>query len=186
MNVVVVEDDPIQNDEIAAALRERFKGVRVLQIGTESEFQQEFLRLTESPPDFVVMDVMLRWTRPIPDAPPMPANVRAERFITAGVRCCRMLLGDAKTADIPVLLYSVLERGDVEAELAQMPSHVRFMTKGVDDRLMLRHVGSHAEGRHEKAQAGGLWNNIEAKPGFGGFKVDLKALLSGRGGARPS
>ncbi|HIJ01321.1 TPA: hypothetical protein HA363_01605 [Candidatus Woesearchaeota archaeon] len=61
-------------------------------------------------PSAVVLEQRVRWTHPAPEIPEPPAEVRAEGFANAGIRCYdylrQMQNGSGKT---PVIFYSTVE-----------------------------------------------------------------------------
>jgi CheY-like chemotaxis protein len=111
--ILVVEDDSADADPIREQLQARF-GARVDVISTEREFVDKFEEIATRPPDVIVMDVMLRWTRPSPDLTEesIPARVREEGFYFAGLRCIDMLEQDSRTRKIPYVIYSGLDQNN--------------------------------------------------------------------------
>jgi CheY-like chemotaxis protein len=185
MRVIVLEDDSIQADAIRESLEENFAGIAVSLVPTEAQFHETMTEIARNPPDLLILDVMVRWTHPSPEMPPRPPEVVAEGFRRAGLRCLRLLLAAEETKDIPVILYTVLSRSDLERELLDLPPHVLFLEKESDlDRLVL-HIRSMLENLPQtgpSSMAARLWSSLDAKPGWLGFSVDLKRLLrSGRG-----
>jgi CheY-like chemotaxis protein len=129
MNILVVEDDHLQANWIRSSLEEGFPGATIQQISTEHEFHSRFNEIVVDPPDVVVMDVMLRWADPIPHLEPPPKEVQDEGFYRAGLRCKKMLAQDDRTANVPVILYTVLEYVDLEIDLRDSPSNVTHLRK---------------------------------------------------------
>ncbi len=132
MRILIVEDDYLQARWIHDRLKEGFPGAELVCINTESEFRSRFDEIAELPPDVVVMDVMLRWADPTPDLTLPPKEIQQEGFYRAGLRCERRLAGDERTSQIPVILYSVLERADLSTELMNLPKHVQHLPKQSD------------------------------------------------------
>lgn len=137
MYVLIVEDDKLQYEFIAAALRDMKRVSRVARLSTEKEFYDTFEELTADKPDVILMDVMLRWTDPAPRMVPPPEEVSREGFYRAGLRCVQRLAADPRTADVPVIIYSVLEPEDLSEDFT---SHhrVRFLQKNFDRRELER------------------------------------------------
>jgi CheY-like chemotaxis protein len=117
LHILVVEDDDIQEKSIMAQLRKEFRGNKVEAISTEHQFRAELPRIADRPPDVVVMDVMLRWTDPSRNMPPRDEDVRREGPNRAGFRCKKLLASRESTRNIPVILYTVLEKADIGHEL---------------------------------------------------------------------
>ena len=185
MRVLVVEDDRLQAESIEIALKRNFQSVGVEIISTESEFCSRLETLREDPPDVVLIDVMLRWADPAPDMPPPPTEIAQEGFFRGGMRCLRRLLETPETREIPVVVHSVLQRDDIESEIAAMPRHVLFLQKDSDELRLVREIRSLLQGLPEGVVKGRgwrqrLWESVEAKPGWFGFSVDLKQLLCRR------
>lgn len=98
-------------------------------ISTESEFRLEFDKISQSPPDVIVMDIMVRWADPTPDLQAPPEDVLTEGFYTAGLRCEQMLAHEPKTRNTPVILYTVLEPTDLDGEITKRGRNVIVLPK---------------------------------------------------------
>src|ERR671921_412520 len=114
--IVIVEDDHLQEGPLSDSLSRAIPGAELVTLTTEQEFRNFVPRLRERPPDLIVMDVMLRWAYPEPDAPPPPEDVIKEGFYRAGLRCARLLADDETLNDVPVILHTILERSDLERD----------------------------------------------------------------------
>ncbi|HEV7892635.1 MAG TPA: hypothetical protein VGP08_18625 [Pyrinomonadaceae bacterium] len=116
MYILIVEDDQSQAGLIEAALRNEpdFYSPKIVRISTESQFRARFEEITAKPPDAIVMDVMLRWADPIPDMLPPPEDVQKEGCFRAGLRNAKLLAHDERTSKIPVILYTMLEKIDLD------------------------------------------------------------------------
>jgi DNA-binding NarL/FixJ family response regulator len=185
VRILIVEDDPWQMDAIVASLAQSFPTAELLQLSTEREFCTAFDDLRLSPPDLVLMDVMLRWTKPSRHIAEPPEGVRSGGFRRAGFRCVARLQDAGETAHVPVVLYSVVDRADIQDDLRHTPSHVIYLHKDGDDKQLVRHLRSvlagtgTVEGRRS-SWAARVWDSIEAKPGWLGVTIDLKRLLKDR------
>src|SRR3989338_6289965 len=61
-------------------------------------------------PSAVVLEQRVRWTRPAPEMPEPPAEVRAEGFANAGVRCYDYLRQAQNGSDkTPVIFYLTID-----------------------------------------------------------------------------
>lgn len=137
MKVLLVEDDYIQEDMITETLERTFTGIKVEKIRTEAEFYDGIDRIASKPPDVVVMDVMLRWTDPAPNMPTPPDKVQQEGYPRAGLRCADMLAKRDETKNIPVILFTVLNREDLE--LPKTNNSILYVSKESDlDELINR------------------------------------------------
>ena len=87
-------------------------------------------------PDLILMDVMLRWTDPVPpeEMPPEPAEVEEEGYYRAGIRCVRRLRKQEQTDPrIPILLFTILSDHDLSQDLLELNQdryfHVAYLQK---------------------------------------------------------
>ena len=103
--ILLVEDDHLQANELRQSL-ESDLGAEVQTMSTESEFVNGFESLAANPPDFAILDRMLRWASPSRDMPEPPKDSREPE--EAGLRCALRLRADSRTSKIHVILYSVL------------------------------------------------------------------------------
>ena len=136
MRVVLLEDDHFQAAYIADEVRWNFSDSHVEQISAESEFRRRFDGFTKNPPDLFVLDVVVRWSDPGPLVVPVPAEVRQSGPSRAGIRCQQMLAQNETTKSVPVVIYSILERADYEAELGHPLPNVVTINKGDRGRLL--------------------------------------------------
>lgn len=132
MTIVIVEDDYLQADWIHKKLKEAIPDANLRHISTESEFRSSFEDIANEKADVVVMDVMLRWTDPSPDLHLPPDDIGKEGFYRAGLRCESLLANDQRTSNIPVILYTVLERTDLNHELRNLADNVVYIPKQPD------------------------------------------------------
>ena len=138
MRILIVEDDYLQADWVYAKLEQAFPDAKFDRVSTESEFRSRFDEIANMGPGVVVMDVMLRWADPSPELVLPP---KYEGFYRAGLRCERMLAGDERTSHVPVILYTVLERTDLNHELPSLPEHVQYLPKESDLDPLIRKIG---------------------------------------------
>ncbi|MGB8508129.1 MAG: hypothetical protein WCD76_06980 [Pyrinomonadaceae bacterium] len=131
LNILVVEDDDIQAKQILGQLRKQFPRDHVSAISTEHQFRAALPNIADRPPDVVVMDVMLRWTDPSRNMPPRDEDVRREGPNRAGFRCKNLLAAGERTRNVPVILYTVLEREDISHELHHEGSDI-YLLKDAD------------------------------------------------------
>lgn len=128
MRILLVEDDPLQAESILASLKAHFAGMGIKHLSTEQEFRAKLDEIAASPPDLVILDVMLRWTDPSPGLEVPPEEVRRERHYRAGLRCQRLLSQKLGDDCPPILLYTILETDDV----GPLPSGVDHLSKSSD------------------------------------------------------
>src|SRR5438270_413636 len=116
MNVIVVEDDYMQFDWINMNLKEAFEA-ELRRFKTEREFRDALDEIKESPPDVIVMDVMLPWDADWKDDEVKPDEVRQEGEYRAGFRCQALLAQHERTKAVPIILYTVQTSEDLSGEL---------------------------------------------------------------------
>jgi CheY-like chemotaxis protein len=132
MYIMLVEDDHLQSAALQEDLRREFPSARIELVRTEYEFYRKLDAIERDRPDVIVMDVMLRWTNPAPEMPPPSDVVRAEGFYKAGLRCTALLNENEKTKNIPVILYTSLEKQDLHDDLDKLPQNVEYTGKDAD------------------------------------------------------
>jgi DNA-binding NarL/FixJ family response regulator len=139
---VVVEDDHLQEGPIAEILAGIYPGATVEAFATEEQFRAHLPQMREAVPDLVVMDVMLRWASPRPGLLPPPDDVVAGGYYRAGLRCARLMLGDSRLRRVPVVLYTILERNDLERDGQTLPSNATYIGKNSEPEVLSRHIRS--------------------------------------------
>jgi len=125
LKVLLVEDDHLQASLISDTLERAFPYITVEQIRTENEFRSRINKIKSSPPDIVVMDVMLKWTNPSRELVEPPPTVREGGYAKAGLRCVEMLAGQEDLKHIPVILFTVLSFDDLES----LPDGILYLSK---------------------------------------------------------
>lgn len=132
MDILIVEDDAFQAETIEAKLNQEFPGAEIQKISTERQFHLSLDSIVQNPPSVVVLDVMLRWTDPAPNLETPPDDVRREGFFRAGLRCQKLLAQHETTSGVPVILYTVLDRNELDRELKGLPPNVVHLRKESD------------------------------------------------------
>jgi len=140
LQFVVVEDDHLQEEPLADHLREVFSGAQVIVISTEEEFRERLPALRADVPDLVLMDVMLRWADPRPGIPKPPEEVLSGGYYRAGQRCAQLMLDDPVLRAVPVVLFTILERSDLERDGQRLPANASYIGKNVELDVLVRHV----------------------------------------------
>ena len=134
LQILLVEDDHLQTKDLRLALERELKA-EVRALSTESAFRLELETIAANPPDFAILDRMLRWANPARDMPSPPDDSRDPG--EAGVRCGRILRSDPRTEKVRILLYSVLgDEGDTggfdcvvkETEFQNLIGRIRELT----------------------------------------------------------
>lgn len=132
MYFLIVEDDKSQYSDIEGAITQ-IQSVpnlqkRIERFATELEFIDNFESIAMDKPDVIILDIMLRWTDPAPDMKLPPPDIAEKGFFRAGVRCERRLAADPRTSDIPIIVYSMLEKEDLKGEIPDRPE-VSYLEK---------------------------------------------------------
>ncbi len=140
MRILSVEDDPIQAQWICETIEAEFADATVECIATEQEFYAKLDAIASHPPDLILLDVMLRWTNPAPNIEPPPSEVREGGFFRAGLRCERLLAARESTRRVPVILYTVLDRSDLEETVGASVAQVSFLRKEADPQPLVAAV----------------------------------------------
>lgn len=131
MRAVIVEDDYLQADWLKQTIQSAFHGAQVDCIRTEYAFRQALADLRKSPPDVLLLDVMLRWTNPGMDVS-APDDVREGQYYRAGLRCERLLREFPETKALPVILYTMLEGKDLKEDFTHLSSRTCYVGKDSD------------------------------------------------------
>lgn len=140
MKIVIAEDDSNQSKSIKKMIQDRWPQCHVLIITTESEFYEKMDLFQTERPFLFVIDVVLPWARLTrASTPPPKAN---EDPFKAGVRCFEYLQMEAATKNIPVVLYSVLERVDLLPDPTLQISNATFVRKDPNATNFLNTVAS--------------------------------------------
>lgn len=132
MYILVVEDDHLQYQDICDNLKQAFPNVRVKHIRSESEFRSFFESEERELPNLVVLDMMLCWANASKNMPPAPKEVTEGKYYRAGLRCKKFLDEREETKKIPVILYTVLERDDLEENVEGIHQKTRYLRKDPD------------------------------------------------------
>ena len=101
--------------------------MEVKRVVTELEFRNRFEEIATDNPSLILMDIMLRWTNKHNLVEP-PKDVEERGFYRAGLRCEKMLANDDRTNRIPIIIYSVLGKEDLEDEYQPRPQ-VKYVDK---------------------------------------------------------
>jgi len=137
---VIVEDDHLQKGPLEDRLTTTFPGAEVTVLSSEHQFREHLATLRSSPPDLVLMDVMLRWSLPSPNAPAPPPEVADGGYYRAGLRCANLLYADERLHHVPVVLYTILERTDLERDHKALPPNSSYVGKSNDPEVLLRKI----------------------------------------------
>ena len=138
--ILVVEDDHLQEGPLVDQINDAFPDGKVSSIYTEQEFRESLTELRGEAPDLVIMDVMLRWADPRPGNADPPEEVARDGFYRAGLRCAELIAADDKLHVIPVILYTILEKEDLQRQGKPLPANVTYLRKSADLDVLVRKV----------------------------------------------
>lgn len=116
-SIVVVDDSSAFIATLRAALEASSFDIVLDEVRSEADFRASLARWEARPPSVFIIDVMLRWVRPDPKAPPRPSWYMGKSRFRAGIRCAKLLLEHRRLAATPVIFYTVLDRSEVTHDL---------------------------------------------------------------------
>jgi CheY-like chemotaxis protein len=138
--IVVLEDDHLQEDLLKDQLKRSFPAARIDTLVTEQQFREHLSEFRQEKPSVIVMDVMLRWAFPSPNAPAPPADVESGGYQRAGFRCAEMIFQDPALRHIPVIYYTILEGGDLEPDTRSLSGNTIHVRKSKDHEFLARKI----------------------------------------------
>ncbi len=182
LKLLLVEDDPIQAEMLISEFEDEFRDVEIKRIVTEKQFRDEITNIESFAPDLIILDVMIRWANHAQDITVSPEPIEAEGMYRAGFRCLKLISDSKRLYDTPVILHSILQKGDLREELDGLPKHIVVSSKGAPREELFMFVRSVLkelpEGiLKEKTIISKLIDSSELKPGWFGIKVDLKSIF---------
>jgi DNA-binding NarL/FixJ family response regulator len=135
MKILLIEDNFAFGEPLREDIERNFGEVQWLE--TESDFYAEWPDIAAAPPRAAVIDVMLKWDilrRDKRVRPPYAANM-----YHGGIRCAQKLSEDPRTKDVPIILFSVIDRADLAEAIQRMPGNVTYLQKSAEpNHLILR------------------------------------------------
>ena len=115
--IVVVDDSSAFLATLRDAVEASSLDVILEECRSEADFRGSLSKWKADSPAAFIIDIMLRWVRPEPDAPPRPEWYTNESRFRAGLRCAKLLQDQVELARVPIVFYTVLERSDVSGDL---------------------------------------------------------------------
>jgi len=133
MKVLLIEDDYLFAQEVREDIRRELQDIDVDVIGNESSFLEHFPEIQSTPPDAIILDLMLPFSR---HQPHLSSN-EPESHVSGGMRCLKRLLEGSRTKSIPVIVHSAggMLPGD-------FPGNVLWVPKSGDARPLLSAIRS--------------------------------------------
>lgn len=132
MKILIVEDDWLQSENLISEISLRLPNSKITLLESELAFRQQIFSPEFEIPDIILLDIMLRWTNPSPNMSMPPSDIKEEGFYNAGFRCQKLLSNDERLKHIPIILYSVLTKLDLENQLRSIPAGVTHFLKDND------------------------------------------------------
>lgn len=129
MQILLVEDIEIQASWLVDKLKARYPDCVLRHVRTESEFRGLGEGLHLNPPSLAIIDMMLRWCDPAPSMPPLSDDAKDEGR-RAGLRCAKILRASPRSANVPIIITTILE--DIDFEDGEIPADVKLVTKESD------------------------------------------------------
>lgn len=104
----------MQSKALREEINSKFgQGTEVEVIDSELGFKKKIKDISLHPPTIILMDVMLRWTKPSPDIEVQPDYIKIEGFYKAGFRCQKLLMENDYTNKIHTCyFYTVLDKSE--------------------------------------------------------------------------
>jgi predicted nucleotide-binding protein len=134
MRITVIEDDPYTSRAIRALLKAEFPDAQLDVLSSVSEFKEvlDNGRLVENAPDLIIVDMMLRWSQPVPKMPAIPEELQPYEMGRAGLKCLELLKSHQIAQRIPVVLHTMLTRDELREELKAVGTNVHHLIKSED------------------------------------------------------
>ncbi|HRI45647.1 MAG TPA: hypothetical protein PL089_13870 [Ignavibacteria bacterium] len=139
MKILIIEDDHLQSKLLIKQLNHEFKDCTIELLETESDFIKKFPMIEKNPPDLILIDIMLRFQNPSRD---MIKVIPSDRkgFYRAGIRCKQDLNQSEQTKSIPIILYTVLNKADLEIDLLNLNNQFQHISKDKDTSILFRQI----------------------------------------------
>lgn len=130
----LVEDDYYLRESILNAIKENSVNADIVELTTEHEFREQLTTVLEESniPDLVILDVMLPWAKPMKKMPPEPGDVKEKGFYRAGARCEKLLRENQRLKDVPVIIYTNLQKDDIEDDVDLQSEKTHYLGKNGD------------------------------------------------------
>lgn len=189
MKILVVEDDPIQSEELCDILSDAFAAPEIVYCSSENQFIRDIPSYRASPPDIAIVDLMIAYYTldELEEFKTAPDELKGDRahFQRAGMRCWRAFQAHPETSPIPVIIHSVVELHRVMQLFDSPPLNLHFLDKAQSETKLLpliRSLVPHYPPKVLKKRSiiDTVLDATEAKPGAFGLRLDLKKLTKKR------
>jgi predicted nucleotide-binding protein len=131
MKIMIIEDDPYTKSAIRDVFEEFFPNSELNVLSSVSELKRALDDglLTVNPPDLIVVDMILRWSRPAPHMPEIPVELQPYEMSRAGFKCIELLRATSGGGPIPVILHTMLTAEELRGELRIAGPNVYHVVK---------------------------------------------------------
>jgi len=182
MRILIFDDDIEFRQSVGDLIRGTFQNVLVENLDTVKPFYEDFEGFADDPPDFIVLDMMIPWTKDDPTGGMAPRDFNA---YNSGHAVLKLLSDDERTCGIPILICTALSED--RARLGQkFPPHVEYLGKHFPPARLVSLIQSMALGRLEptrKSIGKRIWENTTAKVGWFGVELDVKNTFARKAGS---
>jgi len=122
--LVIVEDDYYDWEWLKGIIEDAIPSVKLVWISTEKMFRERLQEFEDAKPVGFILDVMLPWDIPRPgqEEEDVPAEVKRDGFYTAGLRCNELLKRHSALGNVPVLLYTGLDKNNFAEHVVHIKS----------------------------------------------------------------
>jgi len=112
-----LEDDPLSFEYVKAELARHLstQHLELVRILNESDFLAKTDDIIKARPPWILLDCMVMWAHPAPNAPSLPPEVEREGYYEAGLRCGALLR--SKGYQGVLVFYSILEEDWIQEQV---------------------------------------------------------------------
>ena len=129
MKIVLAEDEFLQEQLITETIKESFVTAEIITVQSERGFRSRIPEFEREPPSVFLLDVMLTWDYAQSEIEVAPSDVLG-KAARAGIRCAELIRSNEKLRSVPVILFTVLDRQDIDADLRRLtPLKVMYVVK---------------------------------------------------------
>jgi len=176
MRVLIIEDNHYHAEALKEKLFNHFQEIEIGVFGTEYDTYNNMGILEKSGLDIIILDMILPWCNPMSNMPEAPEGYDSP--YNAGIRCMSIFLNNSNFKNVPIIIYSVLDRKRLMDDLKTIPSNVFIVGKksSFDDMALKIEsiVLGNQPARKKMSTKQALLDSSEFKIGIKGFEINLK------------
>lgn len=181
MKVVLIEDNEHHAQQVQECLQTTFQDAAVSLLRTEHEVMENIEKIAGGRTDVIILDIILPWCRIGPNMPPLPECYEIGGPYRAGIRCLKTFLAHPAIRDIPIIVHSVVDTGQLSDIPDDLPPTVLFLGKPLEPERMAETIESFLlslQPKRRKASAQeALLDAADLRIGLKDLKIDLKKLM---------